>query len=318
MLKNFFIIFCGMAFLIIGANQLIKGASNIAKKLKIPNIIIGLTIVAIGTSLPELIVTIISATRDSTDLIIGNILGSNICNLLLVLGVMAILKPIEIDEKTRKVHIPFLIFSTILVFVMGLGIFVGDKLKIIRIDGVILVSLGMLYFIYTVLVGIKNNNIDEELKGEEKKSKIINALINILLGSMLLKYGGDFVVNASVAIAQELNISEKIIGLTIVGIGTSLPELVTSVIAVIKDNDELAIGNIVGSCIMNLLLILGVGAIISELDFGYSFNQTIFLLIGSTILIWLYSMAEENKKLNRHNGIVLLLIFILYFIKLFI
>ena len=134
----------------------------------------------------------------------------------------------------------------------------------------------------------------------------------------MLKYGGDFVVNASTAIAKELNVSEKIIGLTIIGTGTSLPELVTSIIAIVKNNEELAVGNIIGSSIMNLLLILGVGAIISTLDFGYSFNQTIFLLIASAILIWLYSIAEENKKLNRHNGIVLIVIFILYFFKLFI
>lgn len=317
MFKNIFIIIFGIGLLIFGANLLVKGANKIAQKLKIPDIIIGLTIVAIGTSLPELIVTIISATRDLTDLIIGNILGSNICNLLLILGIIAIIKPIEIDQETRKFHIPVLIISTILVFIMGLGIFVGDKLKIIRVDGIILFSLGIAYFIYTIYEGLKNNNINE-IKDEKSKSNLIYSIINILLGSMMLKYGGDFVVNASTAIAKELNVSEKIIGLTIIGIGTSLPELVTSIIAIVKNNEELAVGNIIGSSIMNLLLILGVGAIISTLDFGYSFNQTIFLLIASAILIWLYSIAEENKKLNRHNGIVLVVIFILYFFKLFI
>lgn len=317
MIKDIFIIIFGIVFLVLGANQLIKGASNIAKKMNISNIIIGLTIVSLGTSLPELIVTIISATKGTTELIIGNILGSNVCNLLLVLGIMAIIKPVEIDEKTRKIHIPILIISTILVFIMALGIFVGEKLKIVRLDGIILFLVGILYFAYTIYEGLKNKDISQ-IQDEKSKSNLIYSVINILLGSMLLKYGGDFVVDASISIATKLKISERVIGLTIIGIGTSLPELTTSIIALIKHDDEIAVGNIIGSCIMNLLLILGTGAIISTLDFGYSFNQTMFLLIASTILIWLYSMAEENKKLNRHNGIVLIAIFMLYFFKLFI
>ena len=317
MMKDIFIIFFGIVCLVVGANQLIKGASNIAKKMNISNIIIGLTIVSLGTSLPELIVTIISATKGTTDLIIGNILGSNVCNLLLILGIMAIIKPVEIDEKTRKVHIPILVLATILVFVMGLGILIGEKLKIVRIDGIILLILGILYFAYTIYEGIKDKDISQ-IQDEKSKSNLLNSFINILIGSMLLKYGGDFVVDAATSIATQLHISERVIGLTIIGIGTSLPELTTSIIALIKHDDEIAVGNIIGSCIMNLLLILGIGAIISNLDFGYSFNQTIFLLIGSTVLIWLYSMAEENKKLNRHNGIVLIAVFVLYFLKLFI
>lgn len=316
MIKDIFIIIFGIAFLIFGANQLIKGASNIAKRMNISNIIIGLTIVSLGTSLPELIVTIISATNESTELIIGNILGSNVCNLLLVLGIMAIIKPVKIDDKTRKVHIPILILSTILVFVMGLGIFVGEKLKIVRLDGIILLILGILYFGYTVHEGLKDK--DEKIIEESNNGNLAHSLIYILLGSMFLKYGGDFVVNASTSIATKLNISERIIGLTIVGIGTSLPELATSIVALMKNDDEIAIGNIIGSCIMNLLLILGAGAIISKLDFGYSFNQTMFLLIASTILIWLYSVAEKNKKINKHNGIVLISIFLLYLFKLFV
>ena len=317
MFKDIFIIVFGIVFLVLGANQLIKGASNIAKKMNISNIIIGLTIVSLGTSLPELIVTIISATKGTTDLIIGNILGSNVCNLLLILGIMAIIKSVEIDGKTRKIHIPILVIVTVLVFLMGLGILIGEKLKIVRIDGIILLILGILYFGYTIYEGLKDKNVSK-IQDEKSKSNLINSLINILIGSMLLKYGGDFVVDAATSIATQLNISERVIGLTIIGIGTSLPELTTSIIALIKHDDEIAVGNIIGSCIMNLLLILGTGAIISNLDFGYSFNQTIFLLIASTILIWLYSMAEENKKLNRHNGIVLIAIFALYFLKLFI
>ena len=315
MFKNIFIIILGIGLLILGANLLVKGANKIAQKLKIPDIIIGLTIVAIGTSLPELIVTIISAAKDSTQLIIGNVLGSNVSNLLLILGIIAIIKPVKTDIQTRKIHIPVLILSTLLVFLMGLGLLGSEKLIITKIDGLILIFIGIIYYIYTIFEEVKNEN---KSKIENKDINIITPIINILIGSILLKYGGDFVVDSSINIAKDFGISEKIIGLTIIGLGTSLPELVTSIMAILKQNDNLAIGNIIGSCIMNLLFILGIGAVISPLYFGYGFNQTIFLLIASSILIWLYSMAEQNKKINRHNGIVLVSIFILYFVKLFI
>ena len=315
MFKNIFIIIFGIGLLIFGANLLVKGANKIAQKLKIPEIIIGLTIVAIGTSLPELIVTIISATKDSTELIMGNVLGSNISNLLLILGVISIIKPVKTDIKTRKIHIPVLILSTLLVFLMGLGFLGSQKLIITKIDGLVLIFIGIIYYIYTISEELKNEN---ESEIEDKDINIITSIINILIGSILLKYGGDFVVDSSINIAKDFGISEKIIGLTIIGLGTSLPELVTSIMAILKQNEDLAIGNIIGSCIMNLLFILGIGAVISPIYFGYGFNQTIFLLIASTILIWLYSMAEQNKKINRHNGIVLVSIFILYFVKLFI
>ena len=315
MFKNIFIIIFGIGLLIFGANLLVKGANKIAQKLKIPDIIIGLTIVAIGTSLPELIVTIISATKDSTELIMGNVLGSNISNLLLILGVISIIKPVKTDIKTRKIHIPVLILSTLLVFFMSLGFLGSQKLIITKIDGLVLIFIGIIYYIYTISEELKNEN---ESEIEDKDINIITSIINILIGSILLKYGGDFVVDSSINIAKDFGISEKIIGLTIIGLGTSLPELVTSIMAILKQNEDLAIGNIIGSCIMNLLFILGIGAVISPIYFGYGFNQTIFLLIASTILIWLYSMAEQNKRINRHNGIVLVSIFILYFVKLFI
>ena len=315
MFKNIFIIIFGIGLLIFGANLLVKGANKIAQKLKIPDIIIGLTIVAIGTSLPELIVTIISATKDSTELIIGNVLGSNISNLLLILGIISIIKPVKTDIKTRKIHIPVLILSTLIVFLMGLGFLGSQKLIITKIDGLVLIFIGIIYYIYTISEELKNEN---ESEIGDKDINIITSIINILIGSILLKYGGDFVVDSSINIAKDFGISEKIIGLTIIGLGTSLPELVTSIMAILKQNEDLAIGNIIGSCIMNLLFILGIGAVISPIYFGYGFNQTIFLLIASTILIWLYSIAEQNKKINRHNGIVLVSIFILYFVKLFI
>lgn len=315
MFKNIFIIIFGIGLLIFGANLLVKGANKIAQKLKIPDIIIGLTIVAIGTSLPELIVTIISATKDSTELIMGNVLGSNISNLLLILGVISIIKPVKTDIKTRKIHIPVLILSTLLVFFMSLGFLGSQKLIITKIDGLVLIFIGIIYYIYTISEELKNEN---ESEIEDKDINIITSIINILIGSILLKYGGDFVVDSSINIAKDFGISEKIIGLTIIGLGTSLPELVTSIMAILKQNEDLAIGNIIGSCIMNLLFILGIGAVISPIYFGYGFNQTIFLLIASTILIWLYSMAEQNKRINRHNGIVLVSIFILHFVKLFI
>ena len=176
MFKNIFIIIFGIGLLIFGANLLVKGANKIAQKFKIPEIIIGLTIVAIGTSLPELIVTIISATKDSTELIMGNVLGSNISNLLLILGVISIIKPVKTDIKTRKIHIPVLILSTLLVFFMSLGFLGSQKLIITKIDGLVLIFIGIIYYIYTIFEELKNKN---ESEIEDKDINIITSIINI-------------------------------------------------------------------------------------------------------------------------------------------
>lgn len=313
-------IILGFILLVCGANLLVKGSSNIAKKFHIPEMLIGLTIVAIGTSAPELIITITSASKNASDLILGNAIGSNLCNLLLILGLMAVLRPVEIEKDTKKIHIPILFFSTLILIAMQIGAFGSHANVIDKADGIILIILFILYFSYPILTEIKD--IKKAYKENKDKhinnSKTLLSIIFVIIGMVLLKYGGDFVVDYSVEVARMLSISERIIGLTIVSIGTSLPELVTSIFAVIKKNAELAVGNIVGSCIFNTFLILGIGSIITPLEFPAEFNQNIIILLVSIFLIWLFNFVGKKNWVTRAKGSILLLIFGIYIAKLFV
>lgn len=315
------ILIFGFVLLISGANGLVIGASNIAKRFHVPEILIGLTIVALGTSLPEFMVTVVSSANNSTDIIVGNVIGSNICNLLLVLGVIAVLKPIKFEKTTIKQNLPFLIGITALVLIMGLGLFSKDKLVFTRLDGIILLIIAIIYFLYPIIEYIKiqkanNNSIEKE--NNSSNNNLIQSIIYILLGGFALKYGGDFVVDSATAIATSLSVSERVISLTIVALGTSLPELATAVVAIIKKDDELAEGNIIGSCIINFCLILGLGATLSNLPITAAYIENLILLLAASILIWLYSFGNKNNTLTRSNGMILLVIYLIYSIRLFI
>ena len=315
------ILIFGFILLISGANGLVIGASNIAKKFHISEMLIGLTIVALGTSLPELVVTIVSSANNSTDIIVGNVIGSNICNLLLVLGVIAVLKPIKFEKTTIKQNLPFLIGITALVLIMGLGLLSENKLIFTRFDGIILLIIAIIYFLYPIIEYIKiqkekNNSIEKE--DNNSNNNLIQSIIYILLGGFALKYGGDFVVDSATAIATSLNVSERVISLTIVALGTSLPELATSIVAIIKKDEELAEGNIIGSCIINFCLILGLGAILSNLPITTAYIENLILLLATSILIWLYSIGNKNNTLSRGNGMILLIIYLIYSVRLFI
>lgn len=313
-------IILGFVLLVSGADLLVKGSSSIAKKFHIPEMLIGLTIVAIGTSAPELIITITSAGKNASDLILGNAIGSNLCNLLLILGLMAVLRPVEIGKEAKKIHIPILFFSTLILFIMQISIFGGAVSVLDRIDGIILIILFILYFSYPILAEIKDikKAYKENKNNQINNSKTILSIIFVIIGIVLLKYGGDFVVDYSIEIARRINISERVIGLTIVAIGTALPELVTSIFAVIKKDTDLAVGNIVGSCIFNTFLILGIGAIMTPLKFSTEFNQNLIILLISTFLIWLFNFVGKKNTITRAKGSILLLIFAMYITKLFV
>lgn len=315
------ILIFGFVLLISGANALVIGASNIAKRFHVPEILIGLTIVALGTSLPELVVTVVSSANNSTDIIVGNVIGSNICNLLLVLGVIAVLKPIKFEKTTVKQNLPFLIAITALVLIMGLGLLSENKLIFTKSDGIILLIIAIIYFLYPIIEYIKtykSNNDSPEKENNSSNNNLIQSIVYILLGGFALKYGGDFVVDSATTIATSLNISERVISLTIVALGTSLPELITSVVAIIKHDDDLAEGNIIGSCIINFVLILGLGATLSILPITTAYVENLILLLATSILIWLYSFGNKNNTLTRGNGAILLIIYLIYSIRLFI
>ena len=321
MLYYILMIILGLILLILGADLLVKGSSSIAKKFHIPEILVGLTIVAIGTSAPELIITITSAKNSMSDLIIGNAIGSNLCNILLILGLMAVISPIKIDKDTIKLHIPIALFSTIIILLMGLGILGNNTSFINKNEGIFLVLLFVIYFAYPIikefediLLSIKNNYKNTELK----KISPFLCIIFIILGVILLKYGGDLVVDYSTIIAKTLNIPQRVIGLTIVAIGTALPELVTSIVSIIKKDTDLAIGNLLGSCVLNLFLILGIGAILTPLEFTTEFIQNLILLCFCTFALLLFNFIGTKNTITRFKGFILLVIFALYMISLFI
>lgn len=319
MLFNIIMIVLGFVILVVGADLLVKGASNIAKKFHIPEMLIGLTIVALGTSMPELIITINSATSGANDLIIGNAIGSNLCNLLLILGLMCVIRPVEIDKEAVKVHIPMAFISAVTILCLSLGIFSTPNV-IDRRDGIILTIMFVLYFSYPIFTEIKDikKAYKDNLKSDKfKHIKISASIFFIIVGIVLLKYGGDFVVDYATNIAMELNVPESVIGLTIIAIGTAIPELVTSIVAVIKKDTDLAVGNLVGSCVLNLFLILGVGAIITPLNFSQDFNNNLIYLIISTFVIWCFNFVGKKHILTREKGIILLLMFGFYIVKLF-
>ena len=242
MLFDILLIVIGFVFLVLGADVLVKGCSNIAKKFHIPEVIIGLTIVAIGTSMPEIIITIDSAIAGHADLIIGNAIGSNLCNILLILGLISLIRPVEIENETKRIHIPAAIISTILVMIIGNGLLGTGKFIITKIEGFILLGLSIIYFslpIVTAIKDIKETQCKEET--ENNKISTIKAIINIILGIILLKYGSDFVVDNSIKLAEEFNVSQRVIGLTIIAIGTALPELITSIVASIKKDTDMAV-----------------------------------------------------------------------------
>lgn len=315
------LIIVGFFLLIVGADILVKGSSNIAQKFNIPEMIIGLTIVCIGTSMPEIIITITSATKDYADLIVGNAVGSNLCNLLLILGLVSIIRPVKLENEIRVMHLPISILATLLVLFIGNTTFISDKFTINRVEGIILLIIAAIYFAYPVVIAIKDilkSKKDRKNIKKRKQISIITSIIYIIIGVLLLKFGGDFVVDESTKIAEIFGISERVIGLTIVAIGTALPELITSVVAVFKNDTSLAIGNLIGSSMLNLCLILGLGAVIKPLSFSAEFNDNLILLAISTTAIWIFTNIGEKNKITRFQGILMFLVFSIYIVKLFL
>lgn len=317
MILEVVLIILGFILLIKGADFLVDGSSKIAKKFHIPEIIIGLTIVSIGTSMPELFVSITSAIEGYPDMAVGNVIGSNLCNLLLILGLSAVIKTIEFKKETRLIETPMTLLVTIILFVLcNIGT------DITREEGIFLIGLFVLFIIYTIYMGKKgeefeNKDILVEVQTDENYSTM-KAILWIILGIIGLKIGGDLVVNHSITIAKALNISEKVISLTIIAIGTSLPELVTSVTAAFKGDSDIAIGNILGSNIFNILLILGVSSVITPITYSVSYNNQILVLIIGTILLSLFPFIGAKNKMTRANGFAYLVIYVIYMIGLFV
>ena len=300
--------------LIKGADILVDGSSAIAKKLRISEIIIGLTIVSIGTSMPELFVSTSSALQGLSDISIGNVIGSNICNLLLILGLSAIISPVKFQKETIKIENPMSIILTLIFFAIC-----NINQDISRIEGCILIALFIGFLIYTIIMGKKSQDevILQLALEETKKISVFKNVLLIILGVAVLKVGGDLVVENAKLVATALNVSEKIIGLTIVAIGTSLPELVTSVTAAIKGDSDIAIGNIIGSNIFNMLLIIGVSSVIHPITYNITYNFQMMILFVAMILMLIFPFIKPKEVMSRWNGTIFVLLYIFYTIILF-
>ncbi len=304
---EFILLIAGFALLIKGADMFVDGASGLAKRFGVPELIIGLTIVAMGTSAPETAVSIAAAAKGNADISIGNVLGSNLMNICVILGAACAITAISIGRSTIRYEIPFLIVVSV-VFVL-----MGTDGVISRLDGVILWVFFAAYLAYMFISARKNP--DDDSRDDEKKSPVIKILIFIVLGMAMIVFGSDIAVDAASEIARVFGMSERLIGLTIVAFGTSLPELMTSVIAAKKGNADIAIGNVVGSNIFNLLFVIGTASLIVPINFAHNFIFDGICAIASAAVLFLCVL---KGSLKRVHGVIMLLCYAAYFVTLLV
>ncbi len=306
-------LFAGLFLLVLGGNFLVKGSANLALRMRISPLVVGLTIVAFGTSSPELLVSINAALSGSPDLTMGNVIGSNICNLALVLGVAAIIRPIEVNSDSIKIDWPMTMGSSVLLY------FLVREGLLKSFEGVLFITLLIGYTAFVIVKSRKENNkiSREDYKESSKYSSrklLYKDIVLIILGCFGLYYGSDWFVEAGKHLALHFGVSERVIGITVLALGTSLPELVTASIASFKDQTDLALGNLMGSNIFNILSILGITSIIKEIEVSDIFlNVDMIWMLGVTLLI--LPMMVHQRQIGRYEGFVLLLIYGFYTFK---
>ena len=308
MIISSILIIVGFTSLIFGANWLVNGASSLAKKNNISDLVIGLTIVAFGTSAPELVVNSVASFDGLSDIVFGNIIGSNNFNLFIILGIAGLIYPITVQSSTAWREIPISLVVTILLFVLANNFFINQDLEISRLDGIILLIF-FLCFLYYVFNQLKKEK-PETIAHENKSNYKIWGLVIFGIAGLII--GGKLVVDNSIDIATELGVSQKIIGLTIIAAGTSLPELVTSIVAALKKNSDIAIGNVIGSNIFNFLLILSISSFVNPIKYNLNFNQDILILIGGTVFLIIAMFTGKRKKLDRWEALVLVSFYLIY------
>lgn len=305
-----FLFVIGLVILVAGAEFLVRGASSLAQKWGVPAIVIGLTIVAFGTSMPELVVNLFSAFRGATDIAIGNIIGSNTANILLILGIAALIYPLSVKKNTTWKEIPFALLAVILVFIMGNDVLFDDVgfNALTRTDGLALIAFFGFFMFYIVSLARQG-----EVSAE--KARVYSTWLSALFtvgGLTALFIGGKILVDNAVILARLAGMSEALIGLTIVAVGTSLPELATSVVAVIRKQNDIAVGNIVGSNIFNVFWILGLTGTILPLPFNSMINFDVLVSITATLLLFLFMFVGTRRKLDRWQGVMFILLYASY------
>lgn len=305
----------GFFLLVKGSDFLVDGSKNIAQKLKVPEIIIGMTIVAIGTSLPELLVSTTATIENHADIAIGNIVGSNISNLFLILGSCTLIKNLKFHKETIYYENFFMLFTSILLFFFGIN-YDGNKMNVInRKEGIILLIFCFLFLFYNVVMAI--NKKEEEIEKKEEKNTFLS-IISIVIGIIALKVGAEIVIDNITILAKMIGISEKIISLTLVAFSTSLPELMTSIAATKKGDIDIAIGNVIGSNILNILLIIGVSSILCPITYSLSYNKDMFILIGGTLLFTIYPFIGKKEEMTKWKGLLFVGIYFIYVLNLIV
>ena len=302
MMVQVLILLVGFFLLVKGADWFVEGAASIAKKLGIPQLVIGLTIVAMGTSLPEAAVSITAALDNNAGITIGNIVGSNILNILIILGITAVITNVSIQKSTFYYEIPFMLIITVILMIFGIT---GSKITFM--EGVIFWILFLLYLGYLYVMSKKGTEQEEE---NVKDIPVWKCLLFMVLGGVMVVMGSDFAVSGATEIARFFGMSERFIGLTIVAFGTSLPELVTSVVAARKNEVDMAVGNAVGSNIFNILMVLGIASAINPVSLIRENVIDIIILVAFSVVVWIF--AATKKKISRKEGIAMVAMYLVY------
>ena len=322
---NILLLIGGLILILLGANGLTDGAASVAKRFRIPPIVIGLTIVAFGTSAPELTVSVSSALKGSADIAIGNVVGSNIFNTLMIVGCTALFAPIVITRNTLRKEIPLCILSSIVLLICANDAFLDKAPENIlnRVDGLLLLCFFLIFMGYTFAIASKPVTMEQQAEHpvieEETEIKSLpwwQSILYIIGGLAALIYGGQLFVDGATGIARNLGVSESIIGLTLVAGGTSLPELATSIVAALKKNPEIAIGNVIGSNLFNIFFVLGCSASITPLRLSGITNFDLFTLVGSGILLWLFGLFFAKRTITRIEGGIMILCYVAYTVVL--
>lgn len=322
---DIFWLVAGLALILYGANLLTDGASAVAKRMGVSDLIIGLTVVAFGTSTPELVISVMAATGGNASLAVGNAVGSNIFNILAILGVTALVSPIAIKKSVMSNEIPMLLLSSLILLVMGYSSLLDGTATdtITRTEGIFLLIFFLLFMRYTFASARRHKteigNDPSEADGERlAKMPVLKSIVFIAAGLAGLIFGGDKFVDGATGIARLMGVSDAIIGLTIVSIGTSLPELATSVVAAMKKENGLAIGNVIGSNIFNVLLVLGSAATVKPLQFGGVTHTDLWVLMGASLLFWICGWFFRRHLITRAEGALMLACYIGYMVYLVI
>jgi len=305
----YLLLIIGFILLIKGAGFLVNGASSIARRMNVSDLVIGLTIVAFGTSTPELFVNIFASIKGNTDIAIGNVLGSNIANIFLILGVSSVIYPLTVTKGTVWKEIPFSLLA-----ILVLGILANDRLidksgasVLVRADGLVFLSFFIIFLYYSISIAKRIEGMEEHVPS--KQYGLVKSLLWVILGLIGLTLGGKWIVDGAVHLAMRFGMSQSLVGLTIVAVGTSLPELATSAVAAYRRNVEIAVGNVVGSNIFNIFFVLAASSIIKPLPFKETNNIDIGVVILAELLLFMFMFTGKRRLLDRWEGVIFLIIY---------